>query len=172
MNHPQETSVALRDEREAPPPPFCLAVFISSDLITTRCAALSKPSNNTLLSLQKPVSAAALHGGQCAHKTKVTFRYALDAHNITSSEVAVVSCNQPFSGLFPGVCCLPGAGHGKASSDKCRASESAETFHAQELSSQIYSLSLNLLLTQEAPAGQCWRMPLIPALGRQRQVDF
>eukprot|EP00072_Mus_musculus_P041648 XP_006513803.1 PREDICTED: protein phosphatase 1H isoform X1 [Mus musculus] len=148
------------------------AIIIRNGEIIPMSSEFTPETERQRLQYLKPVSAAALHGGQCAHKTKVTFRYALDAHNITSSEVAVVSCNQPFSGLFPGVCCLPGAGHGKASSDKCRASESAETFHAQELSSQIYSLSLNLLLTQEAPAGQCWRMPLIPALGRQRQVDF
>lgn len=32
-------------------PPFCLDIFINSDLITLRCAGIIKPSNNVLLSL-------------------------------------------------------------------------------------------------------------------------
>jgi hypothetical protein len=33
-------------------------------------------------------------------------------------------------------------------------------------------LSLTIWLRQDYTAGQWWRMPLIPALGRQGQVDF
>jgi hypothetical protein len=35
-----------------------------------------------------------------------------------------------------------------------------------------YRTNIDLLVKKTETAGQWWRRPLIPALGRQRQVDF
>jgi hypothetical protein len=48
----------------------------------------------------------------------------------------------------------------------------ADLFNPDELWFNLEKFCKEILFKQLHPAGQWWRTPLIPALGRQRQADF